>query len=202
MYSLEVIKFIQDYKSKYGVISFDEISNIIVNSEKVSRYLIHCSINIKAPSAKEIMILVNDHKQFIFKPNYVTVMAGVIVLWRFTAEVNRELKYVNDIQLNNILNEIKETYNKGLQQKEINNTNKPVLESQWTISSHISAQEKEKPKSNLKSPTAFIIGLVLIIISLFMLNKDDTSSFGSFMGVAGGITTFFGFLYWRGIFNQ
>ncbi len=51
-----------------------------------------------------------------------------------------------------------------------------------------------------RSPAAFIIGIICIIISVVLLEKNDVNNIPeSLFGIVGGFSAFFGVLYWRGI---
>lgn len=119
----------------------------------------------KCPSAKAILILVNEHKEFIIKSKEDRIIAGAIVLWKFHTEINIHLNIASLSHLSKILQEIQAYY-------------------------HVET----------RSPAAFIIGTICIIISVILLEKNNVNNIpGSLFGIVGGFSAFFEFLYWRGI---
>lgn len=182
-----VASFIQNYKDKSGEKRFDNICEIINNSNNTTIFLLNLLSNFQKPAMVNLIEHIEENIDFsLFNIEDKRIVA-IILIYRYYKEINLELNIASDEYMLEITKDCIEYY--SLNQKQIDIKSSP-------------SKLKEIEIRDQKSPVYLIIGLSILAISIYFAQDQSklNDMKGNLVGLGvliGVFVTIGGFFYYK-----
>lgn len=189
---LLVFQLIEEYKNKSGEKRFVSITDLINTSNHTTVYLLKLAANLTKPTLSSLIEHIEINNDFSLFDAEDKKMSAVILIYRYSKEINNELNIVEEKYLIQLIRECMMHYSYEIKNKTITES-KPSVPNYKSKSKEIEIREEKDPKY-------LILGLAILIISIIFAQNKYNDIKGDLVGLGilvGLITTVGGFIYYK-----